>query len=146
MNKRTIEQELNTTGRILRTTIGTSMEPMLKERQNIVVLEKAENILKKYDIALYRRPNGQYVLHRVLKVRKNDYIICGDNLWKKEIVPHKWVLAYATGYYKNGRLISLDNEKYQKYIKTLCIRRKKLWIKAKIRAVIKRIKRLFNEK
>ena len=143
MNKRTIEQELNTTGRLLRTTIGTSMEPMLKERKNIVVLEKAENILKKYDIALYRRPNGQYVLHRVLKVREKDYIICGDNLWRKEVVPHNWVLAYATGYYKNGRLISLDDEKYQKYIKTLGIRRKKLWIKAKIRSVEKRIKRLF---
>ncbi|MDE6664725.1 MAG: S24/S26 family peptidase [Ruminococcus sp.] len=139
MSKRTIEEELNRTGRLLRTTIGTSMEPMLKERKNIVVLEQTESILKKYDVVLYKRPNGQYVLHRVLKVRENDYIICGDNLWKKEIVPHEWVLACASGYYKDGKLISVDNEKYQKYLKTLGIRRKKLWIKAII-------KRFFNEK
>ncbi|MDE6834872.1 MAG: S24/S26 family peptidase [Ruminococcus sp.] len=146
MSKRTIEQELNRTGRILRTTVGVSMEPMLKNRKNIVILVKAENLLKKYDVALYKRPNGQYVLHRVLKVREKDYIICGDNCWKKEVVPHEWVLAYMSGFYKNGRLIYPDNEKYQKYIKTIGIRRKKLWLKAMIKAVIRRIKRIFHEK
>lgn len=139
MSKRTIEEELNRTGRFLRTTIGTSMEPMLKNRENIVVLEKAEGILKKYDVALYKRPNGQYVLHRVLKVRENDYIICGDNLWRKEIVPHEWVIACTSGYYKNGNFIPVDDRDYCKYLKTLGIRRKKLWIKSII-------KRLFNEK
>lgn len=139
MSKQTIEGELNRTGKILRTTIGTSMQPMLKERENIVVLEKAESVLKKYDIALYKRPNGQYVLHRVLKVRENDYIICGDNLWQKEIVPHKWVLAYATGYYKDGNFISVNDKDYCRYLKTLGIRRKRLWIKSVI-------KRFFNEK
>ncbi|MDE7364206.1 MAG: S24/S26 family peptidase [Ruminococcus sp.] len=139
MSKQTIESELNRTGRLLRTTIGTSMEPMLKNRENIVVLEKAEGILKKYDVALYKRPNGQYVLHRVLKVRENNYIICGDNLWRKEIVPHEWVIARASGYYKDGNFISVDDKDYCKYLKTLGIRRKKLWIKSII-------KRLFNEK
>ena len=142
MNKCTIEEEINRTGRLLQTTVGDSMEPMLKNRKNIVVLEKSESILKKYDLPLYKRPNGQYVLHRIIKVRKNDYIICGDNRWRKEKVPHEWVIAYVTGYYKNGKLISVDDEKYQKYLKTLSIRRKKLWIKA----IIKRIKGLFNEK
>ncbi len=146
MNKRTIEEELNRTGRILRTTTGISMEPMLKHRKNIVVLEKANGILKKYDIALFKRPNGQYVLHRVLKVREKDYIICGDNSLQKEIVPYKWVLAYASGYYKNGKLISLNDENYKKYLKTLGIRHIKLWIKTKAKSVIKRIKRIFNEK
>lgn len=74
-----IEEELERSGKILQTTIGDSMEPMLQNRQNIVVIEKADGLLKKYDLPLYRRPNGKYVLHRILKVRKNDYIICGDN-------------------------------------------------------------------
>ncbi|MDE6671171.1 MAG: S24/S26 family peptidase [Ruminococcus sp.] len=138
--KHTIEDELNRTGRLLQTTVGDSMEPMLKNRENIVVLEKTDGILKKYDLPLYRRPNGKYVLHRIIKVRKNDYIICGDNRWKKEKVPHDWVLACVSGYYKNGRFISVDNPKYQKYLKTLGIRRKKIFIKA----VIKRIKRVIS--
>lgn len=146
MSKHTIEEELNRTGRLLQTTVGDSMEPMLKNRKNIVVLEKTESILKKHDLPLYKRPSGQYVLHRIIKVRKHDYIICGDNRWQKEIVPHEWVLAYVSGYYKNGKLISIDDEKYKKYLKTLSIRRKRLWIKARIKSVIKRLKRLYNEK
>ncbi len=43
------------------------------------------------------------------------------------------------GYYKGGSFISADDENYRKYLKTLCIRRKKLWIKSIV-------KRLFNEK
>lgn len=139
MSKSDIETELDRTGRILQTTVGNSMEPMLKNRQNVVLLEKAEGILKKYDLPLYKRPNGQYVLHRIIKVRKNDYITCGDNRWKTEVIPHEWVIAYARGYYKGRSFISVDDENYKKYLKTLGIRRKKLWIKSII-------KRLFNEK
>lgn len=139
MSKCTIEEEINRTGKLLQTTVGDSMEPMLKNRENIVILEKAESILKKYDLPLYKRPNGQYVLHRIIKVRKNDYIVCGDNRWKKEMIPHEWVIACTKGYYKNGNFISVDDKDYCKYLKTLGIRRKKLWIKSII-------KRLFNEK
>ena len=85
-----IEEELERSGKILQTTIGNSMEPMLRNRQNIVVIEKADGLLKKYDLPLYRRPNGKYVLHRILKVRKNDYIICGDNRIRRETVPESW--------------------------------------------------------
>ncbi len=139
MSKSAIEKELDRAGRILQITVGDSMEPMLKNRQNAVLLEKAEGILKKYDLPLYKRPNGQYVLHRIIKVRKKDYITCGDNRWKTEVIPHEWVIACTSGYYKGGSFISADDENYRKYLKTLCIRRKKLWIKSIV-------KRLFNEK
>ncbi len=139
MSKITIEEEISRTGKLLQTTVGDSMEPMLKNRENIVVLEKAEGILKKYDLPLYKRPNGQYVLHRIIKVRKNNYIVCGDNRWKTEIIPHEWVIACTSGYYKNGNFISVNDKSYCKYLKTLGIRRKKLWMKSVI-------KRLLNEK
>ena len=28
--------------------------------------------------------SGRYVLYRILKVRENDYVICGDNRYRKE--------------------------------------------------------------
>lgn len=146
MSKITIDEELKRTGRIFQTTVGNSMEPMLKNRENIVVLEKSEGTLKKYDLPLYKRPNGQYVLHRIIKVLKNDYIICGDNRWKSEIVPHEWVIAVASGYYKNGNLISVNDENYQKYLKTLGTRRKKLWLKSIPKRINGKLKRIFNEK
>lgn len=129
MSKSNIEKELDRTGILLQTTVGDSMEPMLKNRENIVVLKKTDGILRKHDLPLYKRPNGKYVLHRIIKVRKNDYIVCGDNRWKTEIVPHGWVIACATGYYKNGSFISVNDKGYCKYLKTLGIRRRKLRIK-----------------
>lgn len=143
MSKSTIEKELDRAGRILQTTVGDSMEPMLRNRENVVVLEKTEGILKKYDLPLYKRPNGQYVLHRIIKVRKNDYIICGDNRRKSEIVPHEWVIAVAVGYYKNGNFISVNNENYLKYLKTLGIRRKKLWLRSLLKRIKGKLKRFF---
>jgi hypothetical protein len=34
---------------------------------------------RKYDILLYRRNNGKYVLHRVVGIGETGYIMCGDN-------------------------------------------------------------------
>lgn len=110
------------------------------------MIRNNSTILKKYDLPLYKRPKGQYVLHRIIKVRKNDYIICGDNRWKSEIVPHEWVIAVAIGYYKNGNFISVNNENYLKYLKTLGIRRKKLWLRSLLKRIKGKLKRFFNEK
>ena len=43
--KSKIEEELERSGKILQTTIGDSMEPMLRNRQNIVVIEKADGMV-----------------------------------------------------------------------------------------------------
>lgn len=57
------------------------MMPLLREYNDLLIIEKVNGRLKKYDIPLYKRSSGQYVLHRVLRVRKTDYVICGDNRW-----------------------------------------------------------------
>ena len=145
MSKSTIENELERTGRLLQTTVGDSMEPMLKDRENIVVLEKPTGTLSKYDLPLYRRPSGQYVLHRIIKVRKSDYIICGDNRWRKEAVPHEWVIAAVSGYYKNGELISVEDKDYQKYLKTLTVRRKVLWLHSLTERLRKKLNRILSK-
>ena len=53
--------------------------PLLREDRDVMIIERVTGRLKKYDVPLYKRPNGQYVLHRILKVRENDYVICGDH-------------------------------------------------------------------
>ena len=58
---------------------GNSMWPTLKNRgQSVVVLVKKEK-LKRYDVALYLRDNGTFVLHRVIEPTEWGYIICGDS-------------------------------------------------------------------
>ena len=71
-------------GRLGYTNIGDSMCPLIRQDRDILIIEKPQGKLKKYDVPLYKRDNGQYVLHRILKVRENDYVICGDNRYGKE--------------------------------------------------------------
>ena len=88
--------------------------------------------LKKYDVALYHRPTGEYVLHRVLKVLDGAYVICGDNRIWKETVPEAWVIGVMTDYYpdERDRPISCSSEVYQRYLKTLRRRYWLLWMRA----------------
>ena len=63
---------------------GTSMLPLLKQGVDSVIL-RTDNNIKKGDICLYKRNNGDFVLHRVIKVAKNDTLVFrGDNQTKAE--------------------------------------------------------------
>ena len=58
---------------------GTSMEPMIHQGQDQVVLKPLPKKLKKYQMILYKRENGAFVLHRIVKVNKDSYAMRGDN-------------------------------------------------------------------
>ena len=74
---------------------GTSMRPMLIMGRDSVELIKAPEKLKKYDIPLYRRDDGQFVLHRVVKVGES-YTCIGDNQFVYETgVRPEQILAVA---------------------------------------------------
>lgn len=63
---------------------GTSMLPTIHNDGDRVVIKKSDSI-KKYDLPLYLRDNGQFVLHRVHKVNDDGtYNMCGDNQWHIE--------------------------------------------------------------
>ena len=59
---------------------GTSMLPLLRQGKDSVVLVKVPEHIKRGDIPLYRRADGHYVLHRVIRAEKDGtYTMCGDN-------------------------------------------------------------------
>ena len=78
------EKMLEEKGYIVYTNVGTSMLPLLRERRDIIEIRpKSTGRCKKYDAVLYKR-GDKYILHRILKVRPNDYVICGDhNIWRE---------------------------------------------------------------
>jgi hypothetical protein len=119
MNK-SIEEILENEGKHWQTTVGDSMEPMLKDRQNIVEIVKPQGPLKRYDLPLYRRPDGKYVLHRILKVKDGYYVTCGDNRYHCEKVPKQWVIGVMSGYFKGEKYISADSKKYRFYVHLRC--------------------------
>ncbi len=82
---------------------GISMTPLLHNGKDSVLLSKADCV-KKYDIVLHRRENGQYILHRIIKKKGNILTIAGDFETEKEYpVPESAVIAKVTSFTRNGK-------------------------------------------
>lgn len=114
-----IEQLIEEYGEFVRPISGISMLPLLRQDKDAVRLIKPEQELSAGDVPLYKRPGGQYVLHRIAKINKRSYIIRGDNCVAFEKVPKKWVVAVANGFYIDGELILTDNAEYREYVKSV---------------------------
>ncbi|MBQ4598296.1 MAG: S24/S26 family peptidase [Clostridia bacterium] len=101
---------------------GKSMEPMLHEGRDSVLLGAADTI-EVGDVLLYRRENGAFVLHRLIERRDGTLTMCGDNQRELEhgIAEHQ-VLAKVVGYYAGEEYRALNTEMYQKYMRE-CVRR-----------------------
>ena len=94
---------------------GTSMLPMLREGVDSVVLSPVPEKLKKYDLPLYVRTSGQYILHRIIKVG-DTYTCIGDNQFYKEIgLQHCQMIAVVTAFTHKGKEISTKNFWYRFY-------------------------------
>lgn len=64
---------------VLLLVVGHSMEPFLVHERDTVLLSPVNRMLKKGDIALFKRNNGQYILHRIYKIKDNAFYFVGDN-------------------------------------------------------------------
>lgn len=65
---------------------GVSMRPFLRNA-DFAYLVKLPQKLKRGDILLFQRSNGQYVLHRLYKIRENGhYLMLGDSQMMPEPV------------------------------------------------------------
>lgn len=122
MNKTTFEEYLNQNGTLTYRNVGTSMLPMIKQNRDIFTLKKKDDTrCKKYDVVLYKRPPNKYVLHRVIEVRDNDYVILGDNCVAKEYgIKDEDVLAVLTSFVHKGKSYSVDDIVYRVYVQIWC--------------------------
>lgn len=96
--------------------------PLIKQGRDVLIIsKKPKGRLKKYDVPLYQRDSGQYVLHRILKVRQNYYVICGDNRWHKETgITDRHIIGVLTGIISNGKEVSVTDWKYCLYVHMWC--------------------------
>ena len=143
-----IEQVLIEKGYIFAEFSGTSMNPLLKSERDKVYIEKPTSRLKKGDVALYKRSNGLFVLHRVYKVMKSSYVFWGDNHFLLEYgVEDNNIIGVAKGYYKG--------EKYVDFSKSLRCKLYKLfwcssvWFRKFLsffRRIFRKISKLFIKK
>lgn len=95
--------------------MGTSMQPMLRQEIDSVVLSAPPQQLRRFDLPLYRRDSGQYILHRVVSV-ENGYTCVGDNQFQLEKgIRHDQVIAVVTGFYKTEKYNSVSCVSYRVY-------------------------------
>ena len=121
MNNSTFEDEIKRTGRIIYTNVGDSMMPLIKQGRDVLVISTVNGRLKRYEIPLYKRDSGQYVLHRIPKVRKNDYVICGDNRCNKEYgITDRHIIGVLSGIIRDGREIHMTDIKCRIYAHLWC--------------------------
>lgn len=142
-NTELVLNALETKGEFITLFKGISMLPLLRQGKDIVVITKPVGELKKGDVPLYKRRNYDFlVLHRILKVSDNEYIIRGDNTYKLEHVPKDYVVGVLKEVYRGGKYINCEtNNGYKFYIKfiNLTYPFRFMW-KRRIRPILSKIK------
>ncbi len=128
------EDLLEKDGRLVYKTKGTSMEPMLRQNRDLVIIEVPSSRLKKYDVALYRRED-KYVLHRVIGAEDGYYRIRGDNTYAVERIPFEDVIGVLTSFNRKGKMHAVTDRGYLLYAR--------FWNAIyPLRALLRRIRRL----
>lgn len=125
-----IEEVLASGGEFRMYPKGTSMLPLIVQKRDSVVLSRSSELpARKHDIAFYRRTNGQFVLHRVMRICKDGtYTMCGDNqVLLENGIKAEQIIGYVSGLYRKDKEIKLNGLGYSIYVF--------LWTKMPIRRI-----------
>ena len=106
------EEALEKDGELFFTNVGYSMYPLIRQREDILHIVKTADY-KKGDIILYKSEVDHYVLHRILKIKKDKIICAGDyNYFKDKPITHEQVLGKLISIKKkDGKEIDLSKDK-----------------------------------
>ncbi len=104
-----IEESIKDGGQFVLYPRGTSMNPTIYEGKDCVVLTEVKS-LERYDIVLYKRESGQFVLHRIMKIKNGNYIMCGDNqyIFEKGIKREQILAVVEEVRKQDGRVFDKD--------------------------------------
>ena len=127
IRRATFEEELALHGSFAITAIGRSMMPLLRENRDLLVIRRMPRgadgrpqRARRYDVVLYKR-EGRYILHRVLKVLPEGYVICGDNNWKREYdIYDAQILGVMTAFVRDGVETPVTDGRYKLYVHLWC--------------------------
>ena len=123
------------------------MYPMLRPHKDIVTVARANGELKKGDVVLYPGNDGKFILHRIMKIKNDVFIIRGDNNYFTEVVKKDKVIGILKEFYRGGKYINCsDNKKYKLYTFYICHSYwlRYLW-KQVIRKILGKIKRFIKK-
>lgn len=138
-----IVEKLDAGGTVTFNPCGTSMLPMLRDGDDTVVLTKPKGRLHLFDLPLYRRKDGKYVLHRVVNFGSDgSYTMCGDNQFTTEKgITDDDIIGVVTAFYRKGKEYTVNSKKYKAYLEFMFYSKP---FRRVIRAVSTRAKRVLG--
>ena len=100
-------RELTESGKEVSMTVaGSSMAPFLVHHRDTIYFNKPDGPLKKGDMVFYQRVDGQYVMHRIYKVKDKEFYMVGDAQTEIEgPLCDKQIFARITKIRRKGKLI-----------------------------------------
>ncbi|MDD7772045.1 MAG: S24/S26 family peptidase [Firmicutes bacterium] len=113
-----IQEVLQGGGTFRLTITGCSMWPTILGGRDQVTLSQPPQRLQKYDLPLYRRKSGQFVLHRIVAVEEDGtYICCGDHQWQLEKgLRQEQMVGLATTLVRKGKTIDVTDRRYCRWV------------------------------
>lgn len=121
LEKRSVTEILQKHGKYLTPVCGTSMNPLLYEGEDTVVIVPKVGPLHRYDVPLYLRKNGQHVLHRVMRVERDGYVMCGDHqIVLEHGITDDMILGVMDGFFRGKRYVKTTNLAYRLYVFFWC--------------------------
>ncbi len=139
-----IEEKLQNGAEITFKPNGVSMLPMLRPGKDSITI-KRKKTLDINDVVLYHRPNGQFVLHRLIAIKNNEYIFCGDNQWQLEHgITDDMILGVVISFCRCEKQVALDGPVYQLYLRFLWFLRLFNRTKYLFSRVIRKLRKLLS--
>lgn len=116
------EEALSRFGRLVYATSGGSMRPFIRSGEDAVVIEAKP--WGRYDAVLYRREDGQYVLHRIVDICPEGYVLQGDNCRQREPgIREDQILGVLTAVIRKGRTVDVNRPLYRMRVRLWCVLR-----------------------
>ena len=110
-----IKEKLASDGSVIFTPNGTSMKPLIRNGIDEVELIRADTI-KKNDIPLFVREDGSFVLHRIIRIKKDGTLIVrGDNQIVNERVNINQIIGKVKKIIRKDKTIEIESSKYRFY-------------------------------
>ncbi len=115
-----IRETLEKNGEATFISAGRSMLPVIRDRKDAVTLVKPRRDIKPGDIVFYQRDNGQFILHRVMFVNSDKYVMRGDNQWDNEYnIRRDQIIGVLKCFERNGKIHNVTDRDYLMYVKLL---------------------------
>lgn len=97
------------------TTNGDSMQPLLHNKDSVTV--KRADTYRKKDVVLFRRLDGSFVLHRIVKIKGDTVYTQGDSLFSEDSpIETSQILGKAVAFLKKGRTVKITDFSYKIYM------------------------------